>query len=296
MNTLFQDLRQSLRSLVRQPLFAGMAVASLALGIGVSTVIFSVVYGLLLRPLPYPRADQLVLIGMGAPVGSTTYEADGAYNWLTPVAYKHLRHDPDSGLSIAAAFGYDFANLTGVPVPQQLTAGIVSTTYFQVYGVHPALGRVFDASDERADLGQAVVLSDGLWRTQFHADPSIVGRTITIGDNPHTVVGVMPADFKELNGGCELWLPLSEASSYELSDVSQRRFVVTGRLADATATGRAKVAAYFPRSWRVLCRRSLRSTRTCTSKRTRSEGTFLSDRMRRARSISCSARWAASCW
>ena len=73
MNTLFQDIRQSLRALSRQPLFAGMAVASLALGIGVSTVIFSVVYGLLLRPLPYPRPDQLVLVGMGAPVGSTAY-------------------------------------------------------------------------------------------------------------------------------------------------------------------------------------------------------------------------------
>ena len=245
MNTLFQDIRQSLRALSRQPLFAGMAVASLALGIGVSTVIFSVVYALLLRPLPYPRADQLVLIGMGSPVGSPVYEAEGAVNWLTPVVFKHLCHDPDSGLSSAGAFGYDFANLTGVPVPQQLTAGIVSTTYFQTFGVRAALGRVFDASDERTDLGSSVILGDGLWRTQFHADPDIVGRTIIIDDKSRTVVGVMGADFKELNGGCELWLPLSESGSYELSDVSQRRFSVTGRLADDTGAGRARLAAYL---------------------------------------------------
>ena len=245
MNTLLQGIRQSTRALLRQPLFTGMAVASLALGIGVSTVIFSVVYGLLLRPLPYPQAGQLVLIGMGSPVGSPTYEADGALNWLPPPVFKHLRHDPESGLSAAGAFEYDFANLTGVPVPQQLTVGSVSTTYFQTFGVRAALGRVFDASDERTDLGLSVILGDRLWRTQFHADPAVVGRTITVNDKPRVVVGVMGADFKELNGGCELWLPLSESGSYELSDASQRRFSVTGRLADASAAGRARLAAYL---------------------------------------------------
>ena len=244
MTTLLQDIRQSIRALARQPLFTGMAVASLALGIGVSTVIFSVVYALLLQPLPYVQPDRLVQVGMGGPVGSATYEAEGAFGWLPPTVFKQLRHDPDSGLSIAGAFAYDFANLTGVTTPQQLTAGIVSTDYFRVFGVPAALGRFFDASDEHADQGQSVVLGDRLWRTQFHGDAGIIGRTITVDGKLHTVVGVMPADFKELNGGCDLWLPLTE-SSYELSAVSQRRFSVTGRLADGDAGKRARLAAYL---------------------------------------------------
>ena len=172
MTTLLQDLRQTLRALARQPIFTGMAVASLALGIGVSTVIFSVVYGLLLRPLPYPHPDQLVHIGMGSPA----YEGEGAFAGLPPGAFKALRDDPQSGLNTVGCFGYDYANLTGVPTPVQLTAGIVSIGYFRVYNVPPALGRTFTEADVHSGGSSAVILSHALWRTQFHADEGIIGR------------------------------------------------------------------------------------------------------------------------
>ena len=240
MITLFQDLRQSVRSLVRQPLFTGMAVASLALGIGVSTVIFSVVYGLLLRPLPYPHPDALVHVGMGSPA----FADEGAFAGLPPGAFKALRDDPQSGLSSVGGFCYDYANLTGVPTPVQLTAGLVTTGYFRTYGVPPARGRIFTDADGRADSAGTVMLSDRLWRTQFHADENMFGRTIAVGDQPRTVVGIMPAGFKDLNDGVDLWLPLAD-NGPEMAPESQRSFITTARLADPSEAGRAKLRAYL---------------------------------------------------
>ncbi len=235
MTTLLQDIRQSLRALLRKPLFTAMAVASLALGIGVSTVIFSVVYGLLLRPMPYPHPEQLVHIGMGNP--SITME--GAFAFLPPAAFKQLRDDPNSGLTAVGGFGYDYANLTGVSTPVQLTAAIVTTGYFRVFAVPPALGRVFVDADADAPT---LILSDRIWRTQFHADASVVGRTVAINDQPRTVVGVMGSDFKELNDGIDLWLPISDHGP-EMAADSPRRFETTARLADASEAGRAKLRA-----------------------------------------------------
>lgn len=240
MTILFADIRQSLRALTRQPLYTAMAIASLALGIGVSTVIFSVVYGLLLRPLPYPRPDQLVHIGMGNPA----FAGEGAFAGLSPTAFKQLRDDPNSGLTAVGGFGYDYANLTGVPTPAQLTVGIVTTGYFRVFAVPPALGRVFTDADGRAGSAPALVLSDQLWRKQFHADAGVVGKTVTINDQPRTVIGVMGPDFKDLNDGIDLWLPMADDSP-EMAATSQRRFVTTARLADAGEAGRAKLRAYL---------------------------------------------------
>ncbi len=240
MTSLFQDIRQSLRALVRQPLFTVMAVVSLALGIGVSTVIFSVVYGLLLRPLPYPHPEQLVHIGMG----SRADAGEGAFAGLPPDAFKALRDDSKSGLSAVGGFGYDYANLTGVPTPQQLLAGIVTTGYFHVYNVPPALGRTFTEDDVRNGGSSAVILSHHLWRTQFHSDEGIISRTIVLNDKPLAVVGVMGADFKELNGGTDLWLPLSDTSP-EMASKSQRRFITVARLSDAGADGRAQLRAFL---------------------------------------------------
>ncbi len=240
MTTLLRDIHQSLRALVRQPLFTLMAVASLALGIGVSTVIFSVVYGLLLRPLPYPHPDQLVHVGMG----NLASPDEGSFAGLSPTAFKILRDDPNSGVSAVGGFGYDYANLTGVPVPQQLLAGIVSIGYFRVYNVPPLLGRTFTEDDARSDGSSAVILSYALWRSQFHSDEGIIGRTIAVGGRPLTVVGVMGANFKELNSGTDLWLPLSD-SSPEMAANSQRRFITVARLVDAGPDGRSKLRAFL---------------------------------------------------
>ena len=240
MSTLLQDFQQSWRSLARQPLFAGMAVASLALGIGMSTVIFSVVYGLLLRPLPFPHPAGLVHIGMGNP----RFGNQGAFGFLPPSALQALRDDPQSGLSSVGGFCYDYANLTGVPTPVQLNAGLVTVGYFRTYGVPPARGRLFTEADVRGSSAGVVILSDLLWRTQFQADENVLGRTISLADQPRTVIGIMPAKFKELNDGVDLWLPLADDGP-EMTLASQRRFETTARLADPSEAGRAQLRAHL---------------------------------------------------
>ena len=240
MPTFLQDLRLSLRSLLRQPLFTGMAAALLALGIGASTVIFSVVYALLLRPLPYPDPGALVHIGMRDPA----FPNEGAFAGLAPEVLDHLKHDPDTGLSCVTAFGYDYANLTGVPTPAQLTVGLVTTDYFRVFGVPAARGRWFDDADGRAGAPATVMVSDHLWRTQFHADEGLVGKTIILDDKPRTVVGIMGATFKDINTGGEAWLPLKEGSA-ELAPGTSRRYITTGRLARADTESRQTLAVYL---------------------------------------------------
>ena len=234
---MLKDLRTSWYSLLRSPLFTLTATGSLALGIGICTVIFSVVYTLLLRPLPYPNPSELVHVGMGNPSFP-----GGAFGALSTETFKTLRHAPHSGLSAVCGFGYDYANLTGTPTPTQLTIGLVTADYFRVYSVPTQLGRTFTEEDCRTSSPLTVVLTNRLWRTQFHSAPEIVGQEITLNDTLRTVIGVMPADFKDLNDGCDLWQPLSEDGP-EMQATATRRYITTARLADASGVGRAQLRA-----------------------------------------------------
>ncbi len=235
---MLHDLRIGWRSLLRSPLFTLTAAGSLALGIAACTVIFSVVYALLLRPLPYLRPAELVNIGLRTPG-----EPD-SLGVLAPDLFKLIRHDSDSGLSTLAGFGYDYANLTGVRTPAQLTVLLVTADYFRVFGVPAARGRFFTEAECRAASAPGVVVSDHFWRSYLRGDESAVGGTITLDDKPRTVLGVMPPDFKDLNDGVELWLPLAEDSS-EMADEAARRYVTVGRLADPTGAGRRKTDVYL---------------------------------------------------
>ena len=234
---MFHDLRTAWRSLFRSPLFTLTAVGSLAIGIGACTVIFSVVYALLLRPLPYPNPAQLVHIGLGNPASP-----DWQFGGLTPEALNRLRHTPNSGLSAVAGFGYDYANLTGRAAPAQLTVGLVTTDYFRVYALPPSLGRTFTEADARAGSAPVAVLTHSLWRKQFNAAENIVGQTVTLDGKVRTVVGVMPPGFKDLNDGCDLWLPLTEDDP-GMQPGTLRRYLTTGRLTDAGSANRAQLRA-----------------------------------------------------
>ena len=234
---MLHDLHSAWRSLVRTPLFTLAAVGSLALGIGACTVIFSVVYALLLRPLPYPKPAELIHIGMANPALS-----GGGFGGLAPETLKSLRHAPDSGLSALAGFGYDYANLTGVSMPAQLTVGLVTADYFRVYAVAPQLGRTFVEADCRTSSLPVVVLTNRLWRTHLNAASDIVGQSIILDGKPRTVIGVMPAAFKDLNDGCDFWQPMAEDGP-EMTAPSTRRFITTARLADASEAARAHLRA-----------------------------------------------------
>jgi putative ABC transport system permease protein len=188
--TLVQDVRHALRLLWRTRAFTLTVLATLALGIGLNTALFSVAYGVLWRPLPYPDPDRLVI------VPSAQQTATGVrtlWTWA-PVTYAAL-HPNVATLEHLAAYSSIDALLTGRGEPQRVSALDVSANFFATLGVTPARGRAFlTGGSATVDDGSAIV-SDRLWRTSLAADPAIVGQSITIDGRPRTVVGVLPPDF-----------------------------------------------------------------------------------------------------
>jgi predicted permease len=184
-----QDVRHALRLLRRDPTFTVTALATLGLGIGLSTAIFSVAYGVLWRPLPYTAPERLVVLSMTqqTEAGVRTF-----WSWA-PVSYEGLRGRVATLEHLAAYTSID-AQLTGRGEPLQVPTLDVSPNFFATLGVSPARGRAFLTGAAADDEGSAIV-SDRLWRTTLNADPAIVGQSITVDGLSRTVVGVLPPDF-----------------------------------------------------------------------------------------------------
>ncbi len=190
LETFAQDVRHALRLLRRDPAFAVTALATLALGIGLNTAIFSVAYGVLWRPLPYPHPDRLVVIS----AAQQTETGVKAFSTWAPMSYDGLRARVTT-LDHLAAYNSVDAQLTGHGEPLQLPALEVSPNFFATLGVAPARGRAFLTGAAATDDDGSVIVSDRLWRSSLGADPAIVGQAITIGGVPRTVIGVLPPDF-----------------------------------------------------------------------------------------------------
>ncbi len=185
LESLIQDLRYGLRQLRRSSGFTAVAVITLALGIGANTAIFSVVNGILLRPLPYPEPTRLVSVQEhGEQFGSPTSYPD-FFDWRT---------QNDVFSSIASYRVQDFT-LTGHGEPRHLQGTVVSSGLLPVLQVKPILGRGFEPQDEKAGA-RVTLLSNALWREEFHSDPSIAGSGVTLNRQSFTVIGVMPAGFR----------------------------------------------------------------------------------------------------
>ncbi len=200
---MFDDLRLTARALLRARGLTAAAVLCLALGIGGTTIVYSVTAALVLHPVPTPDPTGLVMV---AEVPPARPGPDAAY--MAPANYVDLSKRNRS-FSELAAFRDLEASLTGIDKPERVSGFRVTPSYFHVLGVHPAMGRVFTDDDARyTDSPNVVILSDGLWRRRFAADPGILGRIVRINDLPRTIVGVMPADFI-FPPGAELWTPLS---------------------------------------------------------------------------------------
>lgn len=191
METLLQDIRFGLRTLLKSPGFTVVAVLTLSLGIGANTAIFSLVNGILLRPLPYSHPDQLVNIFASYPRG----------------AFAALRREARTMDVASYAEGHEF-NLTGTGEPVRLTATMVSAELFSVLGARPELGRVFHPGEDMAGADNYVILSHALWEQRFGRDPAIVGRAIAIDGMSREVLGVMPADFRFPSAKTQVWVPL----------------------------------------------------------------------------------------
>jgi putative ABC transport system permease protein len=203
--SLAADLRHAARLLRRSPAFTALCVLTLALGIGASTAIFSVVNPVLLRPLPYPAPERLVMVW--------ERDADGGRSNTGFATFADLARETRTLERTAAVGGWE-PTLSGTGDAERLVGQRVSSTYFGVLGVGPSLGRDFVAAEDAPAAEQVVILADGLWRRRFGADPALVGRAVPLDGIPHTVVGIMPASFDNvLNPDAQVWRPLRYGGS-----------------------------------------------------------------------------------
>lgn len=220
---LLQDLRYGARMLRKNPGFACVAVLTLALGIGANTAIFSLVDGILLRPLPFAASQNLVSITGTYPKG----------------AFVALRGQMKS-LDVAAYFeGHEF-NLTGRGEPLRLSAVLVSAEFFDVLGAHPQLGRPFYPGEDQAGQDNFVILSHTLWEERFNSDPSIIGHSIELEGASRQIAGVMPANFNFPSSKTQVWIPLHndprDAIAYWAGDFMP----IIGRLRPGTTMAQAR--------------------------------------------------------
>jgi len=199
MTGMFSDLRFALRGLMRYPAFTVVATLTLALGIGATTAVFTLVDGVLIRPLPYRDADRLVsLEHLGREGRDELPMSQGLY-----VTYgDHAR-----SLEGLALYAGTAVNIVNEGEAQRLPAEVVTPSFFRVLGAAAALGRIFVESEGAPDGELAVILSDGLWRGNFGADPEVVGKMLDVNGRLRPIVGVMPADFGFPDREARLWMP-----------------------------------------------------------------------------------------
>lgn len=233
MDVLARDLRFALRALARQPLFTLVAIATLALGIGANTTIFSVVYGVALRPLALPEPDQLM----------TVWEDHSAFErahdeWTSGTTLRDWQRGSTAFASLAG-WGRRAPSLTGLGEPERLSAEVVSPSYFDVLAVNPQLGRRFVAEDGERGSPPVVVVSYGFWQDRFGGEPAIIGRTVTLDSVAHEVVGVLPAGFRSpLTNAAVLWQP--GQLPYDDDERGSYYLRVIGRLASGFSQAQAE--------------------------------------------------------
>ncbi|MCI0404008.1 MAG: ABC transporter permease [Acidobacteria bacterium] len=224
METLWQDVRYGARQLARSPGFTVVAVLTLALGIGANTAIFSVVQSLLLKPLPFNDPDRVVVVWEhNRPRARLT-------NTISPANFLDWR-DQNTVFEQMAAFVDLRANLTGVDDPEELPVQLVSVNLFPMLGVHATHGRVFLAEEGVQGQNRVVLLGDSLWHRRFGADPSILGKSITLNNQSYTVVGVLPAGFQLfLRQGSLTTIPAEAWVPYAFTDqhrIRRGRFMMS---------------------------------------------------------------------
>ena len=190
LQTFVQDVRYAVRSLLRTPAFTFASLATLALGIGANTAIFSVVDAVLLRPMPYPHPDRIVQLVRRTESGESLGH--------TGLRYLFFREHLQSFDALAAWRGLTGFNLTTGDSAEYVKAMPVSKEFFDVFGVRPLYGETFTDVHDRISGADAVVLSYGLWARLFGGNRSAVGSTISLGDRSYAVIGVMPRDFNSI--------------------------------------------------------------------------------------------------
>jgi predicted permease len=228
-----RDVRHAARGLWRSPVFSLTVIATLALGIGGNTAVFSVVDQLLLRPLPYPNGDQLVMVEES--VGGRNSRAD-----VSPANWLDWQRESRT-FQRFAAWQLRAFTMTGAGEPRRVTAQLVSSEFFPLLGVAPLLGRTISDEDDRPNGPRVAVISYRAWQNQLGGDRRAIGRTVQLDDRPYEIVGVMPAGFRFVQDDVDVWTACQLDRNRPWRETTDGRFIqVVGRLADAATIGTAR--------------------------------------------------------
>src|SRR5262245_35266406 len=197
---MMQDIRFGVRMLLKSKAFTAVAVLMLVLGIGANTAVFSIVDAVLLQALPYAEPERLVVLG-----GLNRQRGNGTFTF-SHQQWQVLQEQHQSFAEMAGYAGESFT-LTGVEAPERLQATRVSTSFFQVFGLQPALGRAFLPGEDQPGGNHVVVVSYSLWQRRFGANPQLIGKTLTLNGRYYTVIGIMPPSFQFPSNRVEVWVP-----------------------------------------------------------------------------------------
>lgn len=224
LDTLLRDLRISIRTLARQPGFSAVAMLVIAVGMGATISLFTVVWSVLLKPLPFDHPEQLVRL----------YESSERFpqNVVAPGIYGEWKHESRSFSDLALYQDFPQYNLSeGGALPEQVRATICSWDLFATLGVQPSIGRSFTPEDDQPSANGTVILSSSLWQRRFGGNPSVIGRKINLDAKPYTVIGVMPRWFAFPEQKVQIFLPVyHERTPAEMAQVANHGFIVIGRL------------------------------------------------------------------
>jgi predicted permease len=227
-----RDLRHGVRLLRRSPGFASIAILTIALGIGATSAIFSVINSVALKPLAYPASDRLVFITSQFPtLGFTKF-------WVSPPEYLELRERSKSYTDIAA-YRTASLNVSEADRPERVDAIIATANMFDVLGVHPRLGRAYNAEEDRPNVAPVVVISDGLWHRAFGGDESIVGKQIEVQGVKSQIVGVAPPGFDLHDSRADIWIPMGLDPANRQQRRSSHFLYLVGRLKPGVTTAQA---------------------------------------------------------
>ena len=227
--TLWQDLRHGQRVLRKSPGFASVAVLTLALGIGATTAIFSIVNAVLLRPLAMEDPSHVVFV-------QETWR--DIFPGLSVGNFADLKRQSTSFADLCASNDASF-NLEARELPERVDGEIATANYFTTFGVQPIAGRVFTTEEDKPGQPKVVVISERLWRTKLRADPSIIGQPMRINGLPTTVVGIMPRSFDPLLSRSDLWVPAAYTAE-KLADHDNHYLNVIARLKSGTSQAQAQ--------------------------------------------------------
>jgi putative ABC transport system permease protein len=207
-----QDIRFAIRALLKTPGFTLVAILTLALGIGGSTAIFTLVNGLLLKPLPFKAPGELMMLHINAPDPRAGVDVYREMVWSYP-KYQAFKANQQSFADLAL-FGQNDWNVTGSGDPERARAEFIDSRYLSVLGLSPQLGRdIRPEEDAKPGVAPLVLISHAMWQRRFGGDPNVIGRSLGLNAIPHTIIGVLPPGFHGLTGEAELWVPLLSSSN-----------------------------------------------------------------------------------